>query len=115
MTRRSLSTRERLRLFTLHAGVCHLCGDKIDGTREAWEISHDLPLALGGADDDDNRKPAHAKCHRRRTSERDIPAIAKSGRQRARHVGAKPRSSRPLPGGRDSKWKRTLDGRTVLR
>lgn len=38
MTRRSLSARERIRLFELHGGICHFCGGKITGAREGWEI-----------------------------------------------------------------------------
>lgn len=114
MTRRSLTAKERLRLFDLHQGRCHLCGGKIDGTREAWEIEHELALALGGADDDENRKPAHVKCHKAKTAV-DLGRIAKADREKARHIGARPPSRNPLPGGRGSKYKRTIDGRTVLR
>ena len=110
MTRRSLSTRERLRLFNLYGGVCHFCEVKIDGTRDRWEISHELALELGGADDDANRKPAHYRCHRDHTATKDIPAIAKSNRQRAKHLGAKARSKRPLPGGRGSPYRIKIDG-----
>ncbi|MCO5092630.1 HNH endonuclease signature motif containing protein [Bosea sp. (in: a-proteobacteria)] len=90
-----LSTRDRLRIFTLHGGVCHFCGGRIQ-VGEAWDVSHDRPLALLGEDDDDNRKPAHRKCHRRHTAEVDQPAIAKAKRREARHLGAarKPRTIR---------------------
>ena len=109
MTRRSLSTRERLRLFNLYGGVCHFCEQKIDGTRDRWEISHELALELGGADDDENRKPAHYKCHRAHTAEKDIPQIAKSNRQRAKHVGAhRPRAI--MPGSKASRFKKKMDG-----
>lgn len=83
------------------------------GTR-GWEIEHLLPLALGGADDDDNRKPAHRKCHLAKTRQ-DIKSIRKADRQRARYLGAKTPSRHPLPGGRDSKWKIKLDGTVVER
>lgn len=107
--RKRISTRERARLFALHNGICHLCGAKIDGTRERWEISHEIPLELGGADDDENRMPAHAKCHRAHTSEVDIPQIAKAKRVAAKHTGAY-RSRSPMPGGRASKWRKRMDG-----
>lgn len=90
MGRRSLSARERARLFSLHEGICHLCDGRIDGTREAWEIEHVLPLALGGDDSDENRKPAHVKCHKAKTRD-DIGSIRKADRQRAKHLGAKPK------------------------
>lgn len=94
MTRRSISTRERLRLFTLHGGRCHLCGGLIQ-VGDRWEISHDIPLELLGPDDDQNRKPAHYKCHRTHTSEVDIPAIAKAKRREAAHTGATARKPWP--------------------
>ena len=113
MNRRSISTRERARLFALHGGICHLCNGKI-GVGERWEVSHDIPLELGGEDDDANRKLAHYKCHRDHTAKTDIPQIAKAKRREARHIGAKT-SKQPLPCGRKSKWKKKLDGRVVLR
>jgi 5-methylcytosine-specific restriction protein A len=106
--RKHLSTRERGRLFTLHGGVCHFCSGKIQAT-EAWDISHDIPLELGGADDDANRKPAHRKCHRAHTAAVDQPAIAKSKRVRARHTGSKAPSQRGFRG-----WRR-FNGEIVRR
>lgn len=113
--RKSISTRDRVRIFLLHGGICHMCNTKIDGVRERWEVSHDIPLELGGADDDQNRKPAHYDCHRKHTAEVDIPAIAKSNRIRAKHTGAKAASRNPMPGSRASKYKRRMDGTIVLR
>lgn len=109
--RRSLSTRERLRLFQLHGGVCHFCNGKINGAIERWEISHEIALELGGNDDDENRKPAHYKCHRAWTAKHDIPAIAKSNRIRAKNVGAKKaKGSLTNP-----YWKRKINGTVVPR
>ena len=110
--RRVLIPRERVRLFTLHGGICHLCECRIM-PGEAWDISHDLALALGGADDDANRMPAHRKCHRVRTNA-DMGAIAKAKRREAKHIGAY-RSKSPLPGGRASAWKRKVNGEIVRR
>ena len=112
--RKSLSTRDRLRIFTLHGGVCHLCGGKVQAG-EAWDVSHDTPLELGGDDDDENRKPAHRKCHRAYTAAVDIPNIAKAKRREAKHLGAKAPSARPLPGSRASGWKQKLSGEWVRR
>lgn len=115
MRRRSISTRERVAIFERARGVCHICGGRIDGTREAWEVEHVVPLALGGDENpgSDNLQPAHVGCHARKTAE-DAGRIAKAKRLHARHIGAKrPRSV--IPGSRASRWKRTIDGRTVLR
>lgn len=107
--RRALTGKDRLRIFAAHNGICHLCLGKIDAKREAWEVSHDIPLEMGGADDDVNRKPAHARCHRLHTRTTDIPNIAKAKRRELRNMGAK-RSANPMPGSRGTKWKRRMDG-----
>lgn len=87
MTRRRLSTKARVSIFTRANGICHLCGGKIM-PGEAWDVSHEIPLALGGADDESNMRPAHRKCHRAWTAEHDQPAIARAKRREAKHIGA---------------------------
>lgn len=114
MNRRPLSTRERLRLYDLHGGLCHICNCVIDRVRDRWDVEHVLALALGGADDDDNRQPAHTRCHKVKTAD-DLGHIAKAKRREAKHLGAKPPSSRPMPGNRNSKWKKTVSHGWVLR
>lgn len=89
VNRRHRSAKERLRLFVLHGGICHFCSGKISERSEAWELSHDIPLELGGNDDDANTKPAHKKCHRAHTSAVDAPDIAKAHRRELKDRGAK--------------------------
>lgn len=110
--RKTISAKVRVALFQKHDGVCHLCGGKIN-VGEAWEVEHIIPFAMGGADDESNWSPAHIKCHRTKTSE-DVGNIAKAKRREARHIGAKVSKS-PLPFGRQSKFKRKMDGTVVLR
>lgn len=107
-SRRKRSAKERARLFGLHGGVCHLCGEKIDGTRERWELEHVVPWALTRDDSDDNCRPAHARCHRMKTPG-DQAGIAKAERTRLKHVGAK-RSAQPMAGSRASGWRCRMDG-----
>jgi len=77
MTRRSLSTRDRVKVFEAAKGVCHLCSLRIHPGEE-WDVSHAIPLAIGGADDFSNMLPAHRKCHRQHTATVDAPRIAKT-------------------------------------
>ena len=107
--RRRISTRERLRIFQGEGGVCHVCVRKVQ-PGEAWDVSHEVPLELGGEDGGDNLRVAHRKCHAAITREQDIPAIAKAKRREAAHLGAKAPSRNPLPGSRASKWRRKMDG-----
>ena len=85
--RRRLSTRDRVALFNRKGGICHLCGLKVM-PGEDWDNSHEIPLEMGGADDESNWNVAHRKCHRVHTATVDAPRIAKTKRQYARHIGA---------------------------
>ena len=112
MTRR-MSTTRRARIFEAAGGVCHICGERIDGTRERWEVEHKVALALTGDDSDGNLAPAHASCHAAKTKE-DVRLIAKAKRVAAKHHGAwQPRST--LPGSKGSRWKRKIGGGVVPR
>jgi hypothetical protein len=44
-----------------------------------------------------------------------VPKIAKVKRIRQRHLGANLKSKNPLPAGRNSKWKKKMDGTVVRR
>ena len=87
MARRRIGRTERVAIFQCNNGVCHLCGGLIQPGQE-WDVSHDIPLELGGEDGGDNLKPAHRKCHRDHTAKVDAPTIAKVKRIEARHIGA---------------------------
>lgn len=110
--RKSISAKARLKVFQDHSGVCHICGGKIV-VGEAWDVEHVIPFAMGGADDETNWVPAHRKCHRTKTVE-DVGNIAKAKRREARHRGVRVSRS-PLPFGKQSKWKRKMDGTIVKR
>ena len=55
------------------------------------------------------------QCHRWKTSNRDAPLIAKTNHQQDKVRGVKKRSRSPMPGSRDSKFKRRMDGTVVRR
>lgn len=93
--RQRLSGRDRQAILLEHNRSCHLCGGEILPD-EGFEISHPLPLALGGEDTPDNRRPAHKKCHRHHTSTVDAPNIAKAKRRELKNLGAV-RPKRPWP------------------
>jgi 5-methylcytosine-specific restriction protein A len=112
MTKRTTITpKRRAEIFRDAGGICHLCSRKI-APGEIWEIEHRKPLALGGTNDADNLSPAHVDCHAGKTRG-EIKIIRKADRQMKAHAGV--RKKQPFPGGRGSRWKKTLDGRTVER
>ena len=108
------STSFRLNLFLKRKGSCASCHQKIDAGK-AWDIDHILPLALGGTNEPENLQILCRPCHQSKTSQSDIPRIAKIKRLKARHLGARSPSTRPIPGSRRSPWKRKLDGSVVRR
>lgn len=92
---------------------CNICGFIVEAGA-AWEISHiGAPAALGG----EEVGVAHVACNRRHGSEIVVPMVAKVKRQRRRHLGISGPglSSRPMPCGRRSKWKKKMDGSVVRR
>jgi len=112
--RQFFSTTFRLNLFLKRKGTCASCYLKIDAGK-AWDIDHILPLALGGTNEPENLQILCKPCHQSKTYKSDIPRIAKTKRLKARHLGARSPSTRPLPGSRRSPWKRKLDGSVVRR
>jgi 5-methylcytosine-specific restriction protein A len=88
MARRRISTRARANLFAAKGGICHFCGGKVQAG-QAWDVSHVIPLAIGGDDEEHNWDVAHRKCHRDYTAAVDQPRIAKTKRQAAGHIGSR--------------------------
>ncbi len=107
--RRSWTMLRKAAVFQAHGGICHLCGEKIDGTRERWDLEHIIAIARGGADDESNVAPAHVDCHKPKTAE-DRRLMAKEARVKAKHIGAKPQPKRRLPGGKGSGWRAKVGG-----
>jgi len=113
MKRKSLTKKQRVEIFDAHSGRCHICTRRIEAG-ELWELEHCKPLWLGGADEPENMRPAHIKCHAVKTAG-EATARAKSDRVRAIHLGIKSQSRNPLPGSKASGWKRRMDGSVVRR
>lgn len=113
-TQRSrLAPRVRLAIWERAKGICVLCERRIEGVRERWIIEHIRALELGGADEPDNMGPAHASCAAAKTRD-DHHRAAKAKRQKIQHLGAA-KTKRPLPCGRQSRWKKKIDGTVVPR
>jgi 5-methylcytosine-specific restriction enzyme A len=72
-----------------------------------WAISRDSSL--------ENCAVLCAACHLKKTSNYDIPVIAKVQRIADERIGIKRYSAKPLPGGRNSSVTKKLSGEVVKR
>ena len=105
--RRKISPMKRLKVFEAASGRCHLCEQRIQ-IGQKWDVEHVRPLALGGADDADNMRPAHKDCHATKTKA-DAASWSKAKRCAAKHNGIKkPRTWRKPPPGYNA-WTRRIE------
>lgn len=109
-----MTPRRALGIWEMRRGICIICGEPIDGARDDWFIEHPRALELGGSDDDRELGPAHW-FHKAAKDAEDHSAAARAKRIKRRHLGIKTRKGPPMPGSRDSGWKRKMDGTLVRR
>lgn len=115
--RKRLSTTEREQLYDAARPhpeaypICPRCRLPVFST-DRWHAGHELSPHLGGRNAADQVE--HARCNLRFAAEVEIPAIAHLERVRQRFIGAF-RSRVPLPGGRDDRLRKKIDGTVVRR
>jgi len=109
--RKPMSDNRRLRVWEEAKGICHICTCKI-WPGEDWEVEHVIPLALRGADDELNMRPAHKDCHAGKTKA-DNKSWSKAKRIAKKAAGIRPRSTFQCAKG--GKYKMKIGGRTELR
>jgi 5-methylcytosine-specific restriction protein A len=103
----------RLRVFDRDKGVCKCgCTRKIRAG-DKWETDHVVAIINGGQNRETNLQTLLKSCHDTK-SKRDVGTKSETYQMRARHLGLK-RSSRPMPGGKNSPWKRKVGGGVVRR
>lgn len=110
--RGNISRGLRLKVWELRGGICWRCGLPIIGHKEKWTVEHVIPLGLAGDDSIENMWPSHEHCRREKDKE-DISKIAKTKRVKMNNLGIKKKSKWRY--GKDSEFKRTVDGRVVKR
>lgn len=106
--------RVRLRIFERYGGRCHISG-RLIRPGDLWDIDHLVALINGGEHRESNMAPALQVPHREKTAE-DVREKAITYRKRSKHLlPGKVRKGRPMPGSRDSGWKRKMNGEVVRR
>jgi 5-methylcytosine-specific restriction endonuclease McrA len=109
--RGNLSQRRKLAIWEREHGKCMVCGVKLMTGGFIYE--HVRALELGGTDTDDNIRLTCKPCATSKTKI-DHQTAGKAKRKKASYLGLK-ESRTPLPLGKNSKWKKKLNGQVVLR
>lgn len=110
--RRRLTKKEWLELYMRQNARCPRCDQRlvVKGANEVKIIDEHLqPLSMGGLNDLANRQLWCKKCSATKTAG-ETPIRAKSNRVRAKHIGVPRKKTRPMPGSRDSPWKKKFSG-----
>lgn len=97
--------------FMRCAGKCEGCGFKLRSGEAHYD--HITPTWLSGDNSLSNCQVLCIKCHRVKTSNRDVPMIAKTKRQRDREQGIRKKST--FSCSKDSPWRKKLNGEVVPR
>ncbi len=94
MSRAEFTKLTKAQAFQRAGGRCECgCGSKL--TPGEIEYDHRIPAAVGGTNDLSNCVVMRKKCHRRKTSTKDVPEISKSVRVSEKAMGLR-KSSRPM-------------------
>jgi len=109
--RRNFPDKVKVAAFQRADGRCEGCTAKLFVGKIHYD--HRIPDAMGGEPTLANCDVLCTACHGVKTQRVDVPAIAKVKRVRLRHLGIRKASG--FPGGKDSKFKRKMDGSVVLR
>lgn len=105
--------RVRIRVWDRDGGRCQCgCNRKIVAG-EKWDTDHTVALANGGENRERNLRTLLAEHHKAKTV-RDVALKSQTYKHRLHHQGIK-KSKNPMPCGRESKFKKLVGGRVVLR
>jgi len=109
--RGNLSQRRKLAIWEREHGKCMICSVKLRTGHFIFE--HVRALELGGSDTDENIRLTCKACATEKTKG-DHSRAAKAKRAKSSTLGLK-ESKTPLPYGKNSKWKKKLNGTIVAR
>ena len=105
--------RVKLRVWDRKQGRCHKCGRKI-GPCEQRTFEHVIALINGGQNRESNLDLTCSWCLPVKNAE-DVAIKSDVYQKRRKHILGNKSKSRPMPGSRDSQWKRRMDGTTERR
>ena len=99
------------RILTRARGLCNCCGVMIFVSAN---FDHIQALVNGGDNCESNIQALCWWCHKTKTNA-DVADKAQVYAMRTKHLGLRPASKNPIPGGKKTKWKKTFYHGTVRR
>jgi len=108
-----LPRRVRVRVFLRADGHCAMCDRRLR-PGDKWTCDHRIALINGGANRESNLQVLCEWCDKPKTVF-DVQQKSKTYQKRLKHIGIRPRSSRPMPGTKVSGWKHKMSGEWVRR
>ena len=112
MSRAEFSAKTKAEAARRANGHCEGCTRKL--ASGDFHYDHIIPDQLGGENGIGNCQVLCRSCHSLKTGKQDVPTIAKAKRRERSHLGIKT-SRNPMPGSRNSPFKRRMDGTTERR
>lgn len=109
----AIPARVRQRVFDAHGGICAVSGREIR-PGDTWDCDHRIALVNGGEHRESNLQPVLREAHREKTAA-DVATKAKNARVRKKHIGARQKPRFVMPGSKNSKWKRKINGEVIPR
>jgi 5-methylcytosine-specific restriction enzyme A len=106
--------RVRVRVFKRYSGRCQCGCDRPIRPGEAWDAEDTVAIINGGQRRESNLKPWLKEHHHGKTA-RDVAEKSTVYRKTTKHIGVKARKRFPMPGSKESGWKRKMDGTVVRR
>lgn len=111
--REEFPSKVRIAAFDRAKGRCEVCSAHLFVGK--YQYDHIIPTAVGGPPTLENCRVACTSCHGTKTAKVDVPAIAKTARTKAKHIGAKTAKGRPLPGTKASGLRKKMSGEVQRR
>lgn len=113
MTRHEFAAKIKVQAYERCKGHCEKCTAHLFAGK--FQYDHVIADAMGGEATLKNCEVLCSACHSNKTTTEDVPRIAKAKRVERNHIGADTKSRAVIPGSKKSKFKKKLNGETVLR
>lgn len=103
-----------MRIFDHHNGRCHITSREIDVLKDEWHAEHIRSLRDGGENRETNLAPALVEPHKEKTAA-ERKRGSKADRIREKRLGIFKSKWPPVPGGRKTRFRKPMAGKTEIR